>query len=223
MLSERDWLNAERSFCCAIELAPDYATARNWYANYLATQRRFDDAIREAQKAVVLDPLSATWRMGVGHMLFLARRYEEAVETELNALDMDSHFWLAHWVLGMAYEQLGDRPRAAVGLQHADDFSRGNLMVRGLLGRILALCGRIDEARGILKDLTTRNARDAAPAEAVGMVHAGLGDMNSAFDCFDHAAREGSYLLSFLNVSPVFNSLRSHQRFRTLQRLVRLA
>ena len=223
MWSEWNWPGAERSFSRAIELAPDYATARNWYANYLAAQRRFDDAIREAQQAVALDPLSVVWRVGVGHMLFLARRYEEAVETELHALETDPHFWLAHWVLGMGYEQLGDLPRATAALRDADDFSGGNLMTRGLLGRILALCGSIDGARDILKDLTTRKARDAVPADLVGMVHAGLGDMDAAFDWFDRAAREGSYLLSFLNVSPLFNSLRSHPRFGTLQRLVRLA
>lgn len=222
MSLERDGLGAERSFCRAIELAPDYATARNWYANYLAAQGRFDDSIREAQEAVALDPLSVIWRMGVGHMLFLARRYEEAVQAELNALEIEPQFWLAQWVLGMAYEQLGDRPRAATALFQADDRSGGNLMVRGLLGRILALCGRTDEARGILKDLTTRHAREAAPAEAVGLLHAGLGDMDAAFDWFDRAAREGSYLLSFLQVSPLFDSLRSHPRFGTLQRHVRL-
>jgi len=49
------------------------------------------------------------------------------------------------------------------------------------------------------------------------------GDVPSAIDWFERAAREGSYLLSFLNVSPLFDSFRSHERFSTLQRLMRLA
>ena len=59
---------------------------------------RFDDAGREAQEAVVLDPMNVTWRMGVGHMLLLARRYAEAAEQELNVLEIDSQFWLGHCV-----------------------------------------------------------------------------------------------------------------------------
>ena len=45
-------------------------------------------------------------------------------------------------------------------------------------------------------------------------------NLDAAFDCFERAAREGGYLLSFLNVSPLFDSLRSHERFETLQRMV---
>lgn len=47
--------------------------------------------------------------------------------------------------------------------------------------------------------------------------------MDSTFEWFERAAAEGDYLLSFLSVSPVFDSLRSELRFGALQRLVRLA
>jgi hypothetical protein len=71
--------------------------------------------------------------------------------------------------------------------------------------------------------MTKRNARNAAPADAVGLVQAALGNIDAAFDWFERAGREGSYLLSFLNVSPLFDSLRSHERFSALQRTVCLA
>ena len=223
MTSEWDWAGAEQSFGSAIELAPDYATARNWCANYLAAQGRFDEAVREAAEAVRLDPLSVAWRMGVGHMLFLARRYAESVDAELSALEMDPQFWLAHWVLGLVYEQLGDQSSATAALREADDLSEGNLMAHGLLGRMHALCGRIDEAQTILEDLITCPARQAPPAEIVGLVHASLGDMEAAFEWLHRAAQEGSYLLSFLNVSPLFDRLRSQPRFAALQRVSGLA
>jgi DNA-binding winged helix-turn-helix (wHTH) protein/Flp pilus assembly protein TadD len=222
MMSARDWPGAERSFCQAIELAPEYPTTRNWFANFLAAQQRFDESVREAQQAVALDPLNATWRMGVGHMLFLGHRYKEALEAGLRALEMDPNLWLAHWVIGMAHEQLGDVSRAAAALREADELSGGNPMVRGVLGRALALCGRTVDARAVLQDLTARHALNAAPAESLALVHAGLGDLDAAFAWFDRAARQGGYLLSFLNVSPLFGSLRSDSRFGTLQRLVGL-
>jgi tetratricopeptide (TPR) repeat protein len=122
---------------------------------------------------VRLDPLSVVWRMGVGHMLYLARRYGEAVETELNALEVDPQFWLAHWVLGMAYEQLGDASRAVAALRQADDLSGGNPMVLGILGRSLSLLGQTDDARQILNRLTPVKLRDAPAADVVALIHTG--------------------------------------------------
>jgi serine/threonine-protein kinase len=223
MMWERDWRSADQSFCRAIQLAPDYPTTRNWYANYLAALGRLDDAVVEARQATVFDPLNVTWQMGVGHMLLLARRYAQAAEQELKVLEIDSQFWLAHWVLGMTWEQLGDLARAVAALQCADDFSDGNPLARGMLGRTLALCGRTDDARQILMDLSARNANESAPADTVGIVHIGLGEIDRAFDWFERAASDGSYLLSFLNISPIFDSIRSHGRFKQLQRRLRLA
>jgi hypothetical protein len=92
-----------------------------------------------------------------------------------------------------------------------------------VLGRVLALSDRLDEARSVLKDLTACSSTETAPADTVGIVYMGLGEIDTAFDWFERAARDGSYLLSFLNVAPLFDSLRSHERFGTLQRLLRLA
>ena len=223
MVFEWNWAAAEQSFRCAIDLAPDYATTRNWYASCLAAQCRLDEAILEAQEAVRGDPLNVSWHMGVGHMLFLARRYREAIEVELNVLDLDPQCWLAHWVLGLSYEQIGESTSAIAALQKADELSGGNLMARGMLGRILGLHGSADDARRLLDEIMSRRGRDTAPAEIAGLIHAGLDATSAAFDCFERAAHEGSYLLSFLNVSPVFDQLRSHPRFGGLQRLVRLA
>jgi len=222
MLAEWNWHAAETAFRNAIELAPHYATTKNWYANWLAAQGRLDDAIREARGAVELEPLNVTWHAGVGHMLWLARRYHESIDMACNALEMDPQCWLAHWFIGMANEQIGDRARAIAAFRQADGCSAGNPMVRALLGRSLALGGNVAEARRILADMATDDGRDAVPAEMAGIVHASLGDTRAAFDCFERAASDGSYLLSFLNVSPLFDALRSHERFAGLQRLVRL-
>jgi tetratricopeptide (TPR) repeat protein len=173
MMSEWDWDAAEQAFRCAIDLAPRHATTRNWYANWFAAQQRPDDAIREAQEAARLDPLNSTWHMGVGHMYFLARRYEECLRANLTVLEVDPQFWLAHWALGLAYEQIGDQTRAIAALRRADDLSAGNLMVRGVLGRLLARCGDTKGARRILHDVSSRGGA-AAPAEIAGLIHAGL-------------------------------------------------
>ena len=55
---EWDWPAAEHEYRRAIELNPNFATAHQDYAIFLALQGRFDQAMAEAQRAQDLEPLS---------------------------------------------------------------------------------------------------------------------------------------------------------------------
>ena len=53
-----DWPAAEKDYRRALELNPNYATAYQWYAEYLTWLGRFDEAARASERARELDPLS---------------------------------------------------------------------------------------------------------------------------------------------------------------------
>ena len=65
MLYDWDWQASEKEFKRAIELNPNYAEAHQWYAEYLAYMGRHDESIKEAKRALELDPLS----LGINHIL----------------------------------------------------------------------------------------------------------------------------------------------------------
>jgi tetratricopeptide (TPR) repeat protein len=48
-----DWRTTEEEFRRAIQLNPHYPTARQWYAECLAWQGRFDEAVTESERAPV--------------------------------------------------------------------------------------------------------------------------------------------------------------------------
>jgi eukaryotic-like serine/threonine-protein kinase len=54
---EWDWAGAEKEFRRAIELNSNYATTHHWYANFLWSMQRNDEAITEIRLAQKLDPL----------------------------------------------------------------------------------------------------------------------------------------------------------------------
>src|SRR5207245_3785829 len=66
---------------------PDSHVFHGWYS--VATNR-MDDAIREVQTAVNLDPFSSVNNARLSSMLFLARRYDEALAQSLRVLELDS-------------------------------------------------------------------------------------------------------------------------------------
>jgi tetratricopeptide (TPR) repeat protein len=68
---------------------------------------RADEAIAEARRAQEADPVSLVVRANAGMVLYLCRRYDDAIEQCRSALKMDPNFYLAHLYAGWAYDQKG--------------------------------------------------------------------------------------------------------------------
>jgi DNA-binding SARP family transcriptional activator len=115
-----DWANAEGEFKRAIELKPTYATAHHWYAFvYLTAMGRLEEAIAEESRAQELEPLSLIISTNLGTLLYLARRYDEATDQYRKAFELDANFTIAHWMLGLVYEQKSMFAESIVEFQKA--------------------------------------------------------------------------------------------------------
>jgi TolB-like protein len=88
---------AEHAFQKAIELSPGYATAYQWYGNFLANfPGRFREALLVSSKARELDPMSSIIRLNHIHKLQALGRFKE-METELISLmELDPGFPAAY-------------------------------------------------------------------------------------------------------------------------------
>ncbi|MGH8245661.1 MAG: tetratricopeptide repeat protein, partial [Gammaproteobacteria bacterium] len=102
-LASWDWSGAETEFKRSMEINPSDSDAHYEYGFYLTFMGRFDEAIAETRLAQELDPVSLVKITGVGQVLLMARRYDEAIEQSWKALGMDPNFGFAHWTLGLAY------------------------------------------------------------------------------------------------------------------------
>ena len=148
-----DWVEAEREFRRAIELNPDYPTAHQWYAIYLAVMQRAEEAVREISRALELDPLSLTINSGVRRVLHLARQYEKAIEQLRKTVELDPNFPPAHFDLALAYSQQGMHEEAIQEVQKAVPFGADHAAVVAILGYTYAVSGRKDEALKLLDEL----------------------------------------------------------------------
>ena len=84
---EWDWAEAERGFRRALELNPGYATAHQWYGEYLEKVGRIKDGLAETQRAYELDPLSPIINAGVGTLLYEDGQYDRAIDQFHKALN----------------------------------------------------------------------------------------------------------------------------------------
>src|SRR5437867_11920531 len=99
-----DFAGSTMEFERALSLDPNYATAHHWYGGGgpLLALGQFDRAIKEGKRAVELDPLSLINNADLGWLYFNARCYNEAEAQARKTLEMDSHFYLAHYDLADA-------------------------------------------------------------------------------------------------------------------------
>jgi adenylate cyclase len=87
-----DFAGANADFARAIELEPGYATAHQWFSEILTAQRRFDEALEQADLAIAADPRSVVVANAKGNALMGVGRLDEAAAQfqAVRALDPQS-------------------------------------------------------------------------------------------------------------------------------------
>ncbi|MBZ5554181.1 MAG: protein kinase [Acidobacteriia bacterium] len=217
---EYDWATAERELKRALELNPNDASAHQFYGSFLAWTGRVDAGIREANRAIELDPLSPQARTYLGVNLFFARRYDEAVKQLEEVTRTSPNYWWAHVFLGRSFAQTGRLPEAIAEFQSAKRIEDAISEIDAALGHAYALSGRKSEAEKVLEELKQRSMRSYVSPYNMAVVCAGLGEKDAAFQWLDKAYDERPFYLTWLEVDPDLDILRSDPRFSKLLRRV---
>jgi Flp pilus assembly protein TadD len=217
-----DWTAAERTYRRALALKPGYATAHQFYGNYLDQLGRVDEAEREWHQALALDPLSLIINAGLGWHHYFAGQFPQAVAALERALELDGTFVPAHTWLGLALGQLGRTVEAVAALSDAVRCSGESPSTVAELARARALAGEADAARGLLAGLDARAAERHVPPYEVAGVYLALGDHGRAFDWLERAFQDRSHSMVFLRSDPRFAGVRDQPRYRDLLRRVGL-
>jgi len=202
-----DWSRAGREYERLVKLAPDHSLARQEYALWLSYQGRFDEALKQAQLAESLDPLSVRARNAVAEVLRHARRFDEAITQAQRVLELNPNYGRAHAILGHCYVAKG-KLDLAIEEHRRSSHSSGNL------GFAYAVAGRTQEASDILAEMEARYAATRGGPGEIAMVYVGLGKNERAFEWLARAVEDGSVWT--LKVAVVWDPLRSDPRFGQL-------
>ncbi len=218
-----DWafIGAEQEFQRAIELNPNYATARHWYGVYLARMGKFDEAHRQLHRALDLDPYSPTININVGTAYYLARKYDEAVPHIRKALEIDPNFIPAHSSLGQVMVAQGRYEEGILELMCAN-VTGNDPWILATLVHAYGLGGNKQAAQLIHKELKEMSARRYVPAVCRAIAWLGLGEREKAFEMLEQAYQERAGLWFLLRGDPVFDNLRTDPRFTALLKKIGL-
>ena len=105
--AEWDWEKGEREFIRSLEINPDNAHCRMYYAHFLFGQRRQDEAIVQANLGLELDPLEPVTLCLYGVVMLNVGDYHKAVEVLEKAFSINPDFGFVKSQLVRAYRWSG--------------------------------------------------------------------------------------------------------------------
>jgi TolB-like protein/DNA-binding winged helix-turn-helix (wHTH) protein/Tfp pilus assembly protein PilF len=216
-----DWAGAESEFRRAIELNPNDVTAHFWYAQLLLALGRWDESLASDNRAAHLDPVAPIFVEFRGAISHNARQYEKATEQMKEALRLDPNYFLIHYDLGRAYEQLGSYERAVSEFQKAVELSGGDMTSESSLAHVYAVSGQKAKAEEILNELKQKVSGNNLSYQ-IADIYIGLGQQDQAFEWLEKAYQERSGWLTWIAIEPKLDPLRSDPRFTNLLRRMNL-
>ena len=217
-----DWATADAQFKHAFELNPNYAVCHHWYSHFLTAMGRTEESLSASRRCLELDPLDLVINIHMAWHYQFARQYEQAVEQCWKTSELHPNsFWPAYF-FGLAFEQQGQIDRAAEEFQIAVKMSGDVTFASAALGHLYATVGKTAEARTVFNELSARSKCVYVPAYDIALVCAGLGWKDQSLEYLFQAYQERSGWMTYLNVDPRLDPLRSDSRFIDLLHRIRL-
>ncbi len=207
---ERKWQDAEKEFKRAIELNPNYTTARQWYAELLACTGQFKEAFVQIKKALELDPLSMITNYCNGWIYYYARQYDDAIIKHQKALEIDKNFIPSHTYIFWSYLHQGMDIEAIEKLQEIMSMDTLTVKYVKVVGDIYEKSG----IEGVLHLLIDLELTGATPnAISLSRYYAMLGEKEQAFGWLDKHYERGPEGWEYLKIDPALDNLRTDPRF----------
>lgn len=204
MLFDWDWTEAADHWNRASVLNPSLPEVHRLRALAFSARRRHDDALHEISLALDLDPLSLPIGIERAWLLYLSRRFADAVTQSWNVLTLEPTCAPIQMLLGLAYHQVGSSDEAFTELENACICSERHPAAVASLGHVYAAAGLIDKALDSLAELLAQSQRHYVPAYNFALVYTALNQQTLARDALKKAAQEREPSMLWLDVDPRF-------------------
>jgi TolB-like protein/tRNA A-37 threonylcarbamoyl transferase component Bud32 len=214
---EWNWPAAEEQFQRGIDLNPNYPDLRVVHAAFLAAMGRWQGAREGFEQSLESDPHNSYFRYFFGAQLIRLRRYDEAIAELQKVVTTDPNFRFARSVLSNAFHEKRMYKEA---LAEASNYfaAVGDNQVVEALARGYAEGGYAAAMRRAAEMLATPSSRTYVLPTTIAAYYARAGQKDRALDWLERAYQERDTILVYLNVTPIWDSLRSDPRFQDLLR-----
>jgi TolB-like protein/DNA-binding winged helix-turn-helix (wHTH) protein len=213
-----NWPAAEREMRRALELNPS-SIAHLYYAEYLASLGRRDEAVTEIERARSVDPFSLRVMSEGVFWEFIAHNYDFAIQAGRAALASEPNDAPLYSYLALIYA-LQKRYPEAIDLAEKGRRMDESAFIAAMVASTYAAAGRRADAERILNGISQEIKEQYSCSYEVSAAYVALGEVNQAFHWLDKAYDDRSTCMVALKQDPRFDGLHSDPRFQNLLRRV---
>jgi tetratricopeptide (TPR) repeat protein len=163
-----------------------------------------------------LDPLSLIISVAIGWADYMARRYDDAVDQLRRTIELEPHYPITYWILGVLLRKMDQFKQAIAEGEKGVELSGGSPLMSAALAQTLAAAGERAKAIQILNDLTKLAEKKYVSPYFFAGIHIGLGEHDRAMEWLEQSYNELSHWLIYLHIDPSMDPLRSNPRFQDL-------
>ena len=211
-----NWNAAEIEFKKALQLNPNSADSHYYTSIYLTMAKRHEEAIKEAELAVELDPLSGLYNLWNGAAHLYAHQNDKAIEILTNGIKMNPGNWAALYHLGHAYEAESMMEKAIELYEKVLQFYNWHEAISNLATSYY-LIGEKEKAEMLYNNLEQKSKKEYVPPTSLYSYHIVKGDMDQAYKWLQKAIDERDYFLIWYTVCPTIgHTIPDEPRFQAL-------
>ena len=218
-----DWTTAEREFKRGLALNPNDPTLHQWHAEFLTSQARWAEALREIDLAVQLDPQGFAPNSVRATILYWSRQFEHSVAQAERAMGLAGNTGVTALYASVSYHLLQRPDEARAQLKRAQATLGDIPAVMAFTARYENVAGRRDRAVAIIRALEQRHDNAYVEPAFIAAASVDVGDTEGALKWIRQMVVDRSAFVPFIAIDPSFDRLRGDQRFIDACRSVGLA
>jgi tetratricopeptide (TPR) repeat protein len=207
-----DFTQASEAYERALALAPGNAEVLRRSGTFAARIGHFDAGLAASRRAVLLDPLSRQSRTALSRVLYMARRYAEAVAAFGEVISLEPGFSDTYGERGLAYYWLGDLQSARDSCETKPDYWADQQCLAVIYDKL----GRHADAEAELAKFKAWGGDGGAYQYAT--IYAQWGYRAKALEWLETALRLRDPGLIQLKTDPLLDPLRKEPRLQAIER-----
>lgn len=205
-----DKVAARKSIEAALKLDPGNVRVHIQHSIICSAVGDHEASLAAARTAQELDPISTYANQFLGHSLYFAREYDEAISFLRHALELDPHYPRPRYTMGMCLLMQGDVESALKEVK-AEPLDWMRFSGLAILQKKLGRAKKADAAMASLIE----GYRDNGLYQQA-QVYAQWGDLEQSVDALNRAREIGDPGVSQVVVDPLLDPLRENARFAEL-------